>query len=442
MYNWTKLNKIEVDTHPHNIMSINESLVNACEASYESRNILKDFTMFNEKADAENYTLDEYISEAFAVRGPFVRMFKNIGDRLEDIKNNIAWNIKAKTDIRTQAIAINNNKDKVESILKIYDKKGIELLNDKSVKLKEYEVDEHILKAKAVLATHTFGKFMSMTNLGDSKTSLSSKGMLDYAEDMGRCVGDILFAINNEQNASVINELASDLVKIKNEYLTVYKLNNIGYNYGIIMKRSADSYFIKGKEIHPHIGKNDLKMIYDMTSDEKLLTADKPIKVLKYLKEKFHESNKDTIVSGESLLDLTKTYRLCTNIIILDSQLDSDSKTTYDVGIQDTWVSAMISSVTKTTNMANNMVKNIVNSEIEEAVTNTMSVIPVLSTIINDINDMYLLLNMTTDILTKDFHESMKRISNSIDRFNLTDSEKLNLVLILTAGVGLTILAL
>ena len=108
----------------------------------------------------------------------------------------------------------------------------------------------------------------------------------------------------------------------------------------------------------------------------------------------------------------------------------------------DTRVSAMISSVTKTTNMANNMVKNIVNSEIEEAVTNTMSVIPVLSTIINDINDMYLLLNMTTDILTKDFHESMKRISNSIDRFNLTDSEKLNLVLILTAGVGLTILAL
>lgn len=280
---------------------LNESLVNACEASYESRNILKDFTMFNEKADAENYTLDEYISEAFDVRGPFVRMFKNIGDRLEDIKNNIAWNIKAKTDIRTQAIAINNNKDKVESILKIYDKKGIELLNDKSVKLKEYEIDEHILKAKAVLATHTFGKFMTMTNLGDSKTSLSSKGMLDYAEDMGRCVGDILFAINNEQNASVINELASDLVKIKNEYLTVYKLNNIGYNYGIIMKRSADSYFIR-KEIHPHIGKNDLKMIYDMTSDEKLLTADKPIKVLKYLKEKFHESNKDTIVSGESLL--------------------------------------------------------------------------------------------------------------------------------------------
>ena len=120
MYNWTKLNKTEVDTRLHDIMSINESLVNACEASYESRNILKDFTMFNEKADAENYTLDEYISEAFAVRGPFVRMFKNIGDRLEDIKNNIAWNIKAKTDIRTQAIAINNNKDKVESILKIY----------------------------------------------------------------------------------------------------------------------------------------------------------------------------------------------------------------------------------------------------------------------------------------------------------------------------------
>lgn len=444
---WTELNNREIniseglsDMEVSQIKS--EMITSITESKYMNDILTGDLIGFNNIAEINGYSTTEYIEEG--IKSSIGNIFKSIDKTLDKMGDAYRVNLARQNNMRQKIGEMNANTQKVNAVRAIYKEQGTDSLMDKHVTLKEYEVDEHILKSKAVLATHSLSRFLMFFDLEDSKTNLKHGGLLSMANDSIKALHNIMSCIETKASMNDVYGFMAELDEIERSFNHVYKVDMLGHNYQVALDRCIKSYHVDNKQVHPHINDDDLKLLRDISTDSKLSKLTSMSDVLGCLRDRLHSPDKDTDVSGESLYNLVNTYNLCNNIVCYDSKIPVGETEDLDINMQDSYTEAYLRNIdTMKVKLSKVKSSNTMNAELyTEAIQAISKHSVVLMNISSTLSNLYGLSSIVSDMLIKDFRVSMKKISNAIDRFNMTDSEKLNLVLLMTAGVGLAILAL